>query len=70
MKYAVRLFFIGDNAHNIECVDANEARRYLEHIQVELRGKTGSFSMYNKNEELVYVCNTNNLIHAMIVTIN
>jgi hypothetical protein len=67
-NYGVRLLFRDKNAHNIETTDVEEARNYLKQIQAELRNKTGQFGMNNKNDELVYVCNTDNLIHAMIVT--
>jgi hypothetical protein len=68
MNYGVRLLFRDNNAHNIETTDVEEARYYLKQIQAELRNKTGQFSMNNKNDELVYVCNIDNLVHAMIVS--
>jgi hypothetical protein len=67
MSYGVRLLFRDKNYHNIETSDIEEARAYLKQISKALTEKAGVFEMYNKKEELVYVCNTDNIIHGMIV---
>lgn len=69
MSYGVRLLFRDKNAHNITCTDVEEARKYLDEIYVTVANKKGAYKMMNKSDELVYVCNTNLLIHAMIVNI-
>jgi hypothetical protein len=69
MAYGVRLLFRDKNAHNIETKDVNEARMYLEQIYIALKDNYGVFRMLNNKDELVYVCNMHNLVHAMIVTI-
>ncbi len=68
-KFGVKLQFIDKNEHTIRATDVEEAKNYLAQINTQLVKKSGVFGMNNKNDELVYVCNLNNLIHAMIVVI-
>jgi hypothetical protein len=68
--YGVRILFVDKNYHTIKANNLEEARAYLQQIKTQLLTKSGMFEMLNKDDELVYVCNTDKLIHAMIVVID
>jgi hypothetical protein len=68
-QYGVRILFRDKNSHTIETSDVAEAQKYLIQIDEQLKAHSGSFAMFNKSDEIVYVCNTDNLIHAMVVSI-
>lgn len=68
-QYGVRILFRDKNSHTIETTDVEEAQKYLDKIRDQLLAHSGAFTMYNKSGEIVYVCNIDNLIHAMVVSI-
>ena len=68
-QYGVRILFRDKNSHTIETSDVEEAQKYLDQIKMQLLARSGAFVMFNKKDEIVYVCNTDNLIHAMVVSI-
>jgi len=68
MKHKVKLLFRDGFVHYIETTSIREARNYLEQIHEGFSLNNGrTFKMLNNSDEIVYVCNLNNLIHAMIV---
>jgi hypothetical protein len=68
-QYGVRILFRDKNSHTIETTDVEEAQKYLHEIKRAISMKEGNFTMYNKTGEIVYVCNLDNLIHAMVVSV-
>ena len=68
-QYGVRILFRDKNSHTIETSDVTEAQKYLLQINEQLKARSGAFTMFNKSDEIVYVCSTDNLIHAMVVSI-
>jgi len=68
MRYKIELLFRDNVRHYIETKNINEARSYLEQLHEGFSLNNGrAFKMLNDNDEIVYICNLNNLIHAMIV---
>ena len=54
--------------HYLETTSIKEARTYLEQIHEGFSlNNERTFKMLNNNDEIIFVCNLNNLIHAMIV---
>jgi hypothetical protein len=67
-KYGIELFFRDGIKHTITTQNADEARKYLEQIYDGFSINGGRcFRMLNNAGEIVYMCNLNNVIHAMIV---
>lgn len=68
MKYKVKLLFRDGVVHYLETSSIREARTYLEEIHEGFSLNNGrTFKMLNNKGEIIFVCNLNNLIHAMIV---
>ena len=67
-KYGIELLFRDGIRHTINTQNMEEARKYLEEINDGFSVSNGrSFKMYNNDKEVVYMCNLNNLIHALII---
>lgn len=69
MRFGVKLLFKDKNTHTIEGTDIEEARQYIKQLASDMENKKGVFKMLNKKDELIYLCNTDNLIHAVLVSI-
>lgn len=71
MDYNVKLLFRDGITHYIETMDLEESRTYLDQIYSSMVGKDRRFRMMNKSNQIVYTCNMDNFIHAMIIkTVN
>lgn len=69
MKYAIQLYFRDGTQHTIHTdTSIEKSREYLSQVAKAIdTGK--SFRMLNDKDELIYVCNTINLLHAILITI-
>ena len=68
MHYKIKMLVRDGFVHYLETISIKEARNYLEQIHEGFSlNNERTFKMLNNKGEIIFVCNLNNLIHAMIV---
>jgi hypothetical protein len=69
IKYGVSLMFRDGVHHRIEASSLEHAQKYIDDLFEKSSQLIGFFPMYNDEKKLVFICNMNMLMHAMIVEI-